>query len=409
MRVNAEVGVSVFITPLRKETRKTKENRDTSGLLLTKDAHTGLTFFSGVCWSLSFASANRLSGYLPSCCVVSFVVVGLLTLRPRSAACRRALHAACTGEPRRSAHAHAKSLSLLAGAAVAAITGRFSHMTCLQELPAELWDEVACTMDDETKASLALASAVGWKRPWAPHALATHRFAWARHQLAMKLRPADPYMIITMPSYPAPANTPPPVCGFWPWWRKQLWPCYCKRGTTAYVDRVLRHCDSRIEVRRCDHGLSVLYVHCVNPPPRKPRSSSLATYMNDITLMGREEYRRRASEKWREEYRRRTAAAEKARKRVERRAEHERRKQNMHLSIGFSMVIEAETTMYSDEEEDTVSWSPEDHDIDRHLVQVAEMLAISSRMEEEYDYDELEVRVMKKAERRVSHKRRALW
>ena len=37
------------------------------------------------------------------------------------------------------------------------------------------------------------------------------------------------------------------------------------------------------------------------------------------------------------------------------------------------------------------------------------MLAISSRKEEEYDYDELEVRVMKKAERRVSRKRRALW
>ena len=413
MRVNAEPRGFRFLSPLlcEKKREKTKENRDTSGLLVKKDAHTGLTFSSGVCWSLSSASANRLSGYLPSCCVVSVVVVGLINVPwCASAVCRlprasRRVH----GRAATRAYADAKSLSLLAGAAVAAITGRFSHMTCLQELPADLWDEVASTMDDKTKASLALASAVGWKRPWAPHALATHRFAWARHQLAMKLRPADPYMIITMPSYPAPANTPPPVCGFWPWWRKQLWPCYCKRGTTAYVDRVLRHCDSRIEVRRCDHGLSVLYVHCVNPPPRKPRSSSLATYMNDITLMGREEYRRRASEKWREEYRRRTAAAEKARKRVERRAEHERRKQNMHLSIGFSMVIEAETTMYSDEEEDTVSWSPEDHDIDRHLVQVAEMLAISSRMEEEYDYDELEVRVMKKAERRVSHKRRALW
>ena len=73
------------------------------------------------------------------------------------------------------------------------------------------------------------------------------------------------------------------------------------------------------------------------------------------------------------------------------------------------MVIEAETTMYSDEEEDTVSWSPEDHDIDRHLAQVAEVLAILSEKEEEYNYDGLEVRVMKKAERRVSRKRRALW
>ena len=322
-----------------------------------------------------------------------------MEVRPLCAACR-ALHAACTGEPRRSAHADAKSLSLLAGAAVAAITGRFSHMTCLQELPADLWDEVARTMDDKTKASLALASAIGWRRPWAPHALATRRFAWARDQLAMKLRPADPYFILTWLDYPAPDSTPPPIHGFWPWWRwENKWWKVGKRGAVAYVDRVLRHCDSRIEVRRSDHG-SVLYVRCVKPPPRKPRSSSLATFMNEYTLMGRDEYRRRADEKWR------AAAAEKERKRIERRAEHERRKQNMHSS----MVIEAETTMHSNEKDGTVSsWSPEDHDIYRHLVQVAEVLAISSQKEEEYDYDELEVRVMKKAERRVSQKRRALW
>ena len=175
-----------------------------------------------------------------------------------------------------------------------------------------------------------------------------------------------------------------------------------KRGAVAYVDRVLRHCDSRIEVRRSDHG-SVLYVRCVKPPPRKPRSSSLATFMNEYTLMGRDEYRRRADEKWR------AAAAEKERKRIERRAEHERRKQNMHSS----MAIEAEPTMNSNEEEGTVSLSPEDHDIERHLVQVAEVMAIWNRKEDEeehkYDYDGLEVRVMKKAERRVSQKRRALW
>ena len=55
---------------------------------------------------------------------------------------------------------------------------------------------------------------------------------------------------------------------------------------------------------------------------------------------------------------------EKTRKQVERRAEHERRKQNMHSS----MAIEAETTMNSNEEEGTVSLSPVDHDIERHLV-----------------------------------------
>ena len=187
------------------------------------------------------------------------------------------------GRAARSAYADAKSLSLLAGAAVAAITGRFSHMTYLQELPADFWDEVARTMDDKTKASLALASAVGWKRPWAPHALATHRFALARHQLAMKLLPVDPFYILTMPDYPAPV---PPIRGFWPWWK---W-AHCKRGATAYVDHVLRNCDSRIEVHRCHHGWSVLYVRCVKPPPRKPRSSWLASFMNEYTLLGREEY-----------------------------------------------------------------------------------------------------------------------
>jgi len=140
--------------------------------------------------------------------------------------------------------------------------------------------------------------------------------------------------------------------------------------------------------------------------------------MNEYTLLGREEYLRRFAEKKEKRLTElrarlndeaRTAAAEKARKRVERRAEHERRKQNMHSS----MVIEAETTMNSNEEEGAVSLSPEDHDIERHLVQVAEVMAIWNRKEDEeehkYDYDGLEVRVMKKAERRVSQKRRALW
>lgn len=46
-------------------------------------------------------------------------------------------------------------------------------------------------------------------------------------------------------------------------------------------------------------------------------------------------------------------------------------------------------------------------------IQVAEVMAIWNRKEGEeehkYDYDGIEVRVMKKSERRVSQKRRALW
>ena len=302
----------------------------------------------------------------------------------------------------------------------------------MQDLPSELWDVVACTLDDESKAALALASSIGWTRPWAPHALTSHRFAYAQHQLAMKLHCVDPFYIFTMPKFRKNPNAhdglgykPPPMRGFWPWSRHvpHLHGRY-KAESAAYVERILRHCDSRIEVRRevlafdaPNAASRILYVHFVKSPPRKPRSEWLANYKNGVTK----------GPEYLEEYRKADHAAWEKRMAVRHRASlwiqggrcDAQRKQKMHSSMAVEAEIAAESW-------DPLLWDEADRAIDdengtvwkarfnewyaRHLVQVAQMVAISIwEEEEEYEYDELEAHVMKKVQRRVSQKRRALW
>ena len=312
----------------------------------------------------------------------------------------------------------------------AACTRSLTAREVMQDLPSELWDVVACTLDDTSKAALALASAIGWTRPWAPHALTSHRFAYARHQLAMKLHRVDPFYIFTMPKLQKDPNViddlgykPPPMRGFWPWSRHVHLHGRYKHESAAYVERILRHCDSRIEVRRevlafdaPNAASRTLYVHFVKSPPRKPRSEWLAAYKNGVTK----------GPEYMEEYRKANHAAWEKRMVVRHRASQwnqggrcdARRKQKMHSS----MAVEAETAIDYDDEENAILKNIFDDEDDaarriklkewnaRHLVQVAQMVASSIWEEgEENEYDELEDRVMKKVQRRVSQKRRALW